>query len=120
MSEATLGLTCRICQATEASTHEMLTHYCNHFTEQLKLIAEKNVNEVGFQRCMYDVISSLYLRNTSVLSVERCWETTSVGCFTLGFITRMFCPLCQHIFEHWDLRRRSERKMGLRSPLTLL
>ena len=46
LSEATLGLTCRICSASEASTHEMLTHYCNHFTEQLKKIAEKNVNEV--------------------------------------------------------------------------
>ena len=50
LSEATLGLTCRICQATEASTHEMLTHYCNHFTEQLKQIAEKNVNEVCFAK----------------------------------------------------------------------
>ena len=119
LSEATLGLTCRICHATEASTHEMLTHYCNHFTEQLKQIAEKNVNEVCFANMCY-MISLLYSRNTSVLNVERCWETISVGCFTLVFITPMFCPLCLRTFAHWDLRRRNEKRMDLRLRWTLL
>ena len=31
-----LGLVCKICEAVEASDHELLTHYCSHFDNELK------------------------------------------------------------------------------------
>lgn len=40
-----LGLVCKICNTTETSDHELLTHYCSHFNDELKLIAEKMIDE---------------------------------------------------------------------------
>jgi len=40
-----LGLVCKMCNATEPTDHELLTHYCSHFTDELKTIAEKMIDE---------------------------------------------------------------------------
>jgi len=40
-----LGLVCKICNVTEATDHELLTHYCSHFNDELKLIAERMIDE---------------------------------------------------------------------------
>ena len=40
-----LGLICKICQVAESTDHDLLTHYCSHFIEELKEVAEKMVNE---------------------------------------------------------------------------
>jgi len=40
-----LGLVCKICNTTEATDHELLTHYCSHFNSELKNIAEKMIDE---------------------------------------------------------------------------
>jgi len=40
-----LGLVCKICNATEATDHELLTHYCSHFNSELKDVAEKMIDE---------------------------------------------------------------------------
>ena len=40
-----LGLTCLLCPTTEVTPHEMLTHYCSHFTPELRTIAEKNIDD---------------------------------------------------------------------------
>jgi len=40
-----LGLVCKICKVTEITDHELLTHYCSHFNDELKHIAEKMIDE---------------------------------------------------------------------------
>jgi len=40
-----LGLVCKICNVTELSDHELLTHYCSHFNSELKEISEKMIDE---------------------------------------------------------------------------
>ena len=40
-----LGLVCRLCQKVETSDHELLTHYCSHFDEELKDISAKMIDE---------------------------------------------------------------------------
>ena len=42
-----LGLVCKICEAVEASDHELLTHYCSHFDNELKAELQRRFFE-GF------------------------------------------------------------------------
>ena len=40
-----LGLVCKICEVVETSDHELLTHYCSHFDNELKEISAKMIDD---------------------------------------------------------------------------